>query len=66
MKMTLGEDDYRRDSLKQDNQRLRGRVEMLERAVRGGMCALCEEVIGDEDWVLENEQLLHADGCQGE
>jgi hypothetical protein len=53
-------------ALEEEIQLLCRRVEMLEQALRGGLCALCGEVIGNEDWVLENERLLHAEGCQGE
>ena len=53
-------------ALKEQNRVLCQRVEMLEQALRGGLCAACEEVIGEEDWVLKNGRLLHAEGCQGE
>jgi hypothetical protein len=53
-------------ALKEETQVLCQRVEMLEQALRGGLCAVCGEVIGKEDWTLDNGRLVHADGCQGE
>ncbi|MDH3475833.1 MAG: hypothetical protein OEM59_19310 [Rhodospirillales bacterium] len=59
------EEDARIAQLEQELARVSRRVVALENAVRGGLCAVCQETIGEEDWVMEDGRLVHRDGCQG-
>jgi hypothetical protein len=59
------EEDTRIAQLEQELARVSRRVVVLESALRGGLCAICQETIGEEDWVLEDGRLVHCDGCQG-